>query len=194
MLVMQAMYAGRQDNTPVTLFTVVDLRRNLLEGLFSGTPYLNNAVSPCNLSQMPASQLGSQSILDTALSIRRSILAFRADADDTVRSQLALILRQYRGKAPPMIPGAPGTEYGLTTNWLTMKLGDLDFSGARPNGAADGPARPSFVFGRVPEGFKDPLRGTSSIACETEDGVWVAMTLGETVWQRVKSSGIFTFV
>jgi len=191
------MYQGRTDAMPVNIHNVVNLRP-LLPEYFSQNPYPHNAVSHCISKPIPASQLGSQSVLETALVIRRTLKDYTTNKD-RLREQHASLLKSYNGRRPPVFPNAPYGEYAVTSNWRSGKLGALNFAGARINaGSAEaiaaGPLLPTMAFASPQEGAKLPMRGSLAVCSETEEGIWSMIGLGEQVWQRTKKNGPFVFL
>lgn len=182
------MYSGRSDSTQVSLHNAVNLRRPLPD-VFS-YPYLHNAIGHCIAPPIPASQLGSQPTLETALLLRRTLNAYTADTE-SLKAQQGWVSRMYHGKRPPVFPSAVGAEYGIVTNWRSAKLSEMDFRGARSD--SEGPVNPSFIFCAVPESYNVPVRGALAVVCESDEGIWIAMGLGERVWERVRASGLFGF-
>ena len=182
------MYFGRRDMTHVSLHNIVNLR-SLLPDVFA-YPYLYNAVGYCTSPLIPASQLGSQSVLETALLLRRALNKYTSDTA-SIKAQHAWVTRAYNGTRPPVMPSPAGAEYAIMTNWRSAKLGELDFGGARQ--VVSGVANPSFVFATVQENAI-PTRGALIAVCESDEGIWTMTVLGETVWQRVRASGMFTFL
>ena len=140
---------------------------------------------------MSASKLGSQSILETALALRRSINTVTADLP-TLRSEMAWLGRTYSGKAPTCFPCVPGGEYMISSNWRSAELDQLDFSAARTTKEVV-PAKPSFTTAIMHEGCNIPMRGGFAVCAESDEGVWVTGMVGRQVWERVRNSGIFGF-
>ena len=110
----------------------------------------------------------------------------------TLRSEMAWLGRTYRGKPAQCFPCPPGCEFMVTSNWRSAELGELDFSAARTT-KWDSPAKP-FASAILHEGGGLPMRGGFSIGAESDEGVWVSGVLGESVWKRVRDSGLFAFV
>lgn len=182
------LYATRTDATPVHIHIPVNLRPMLREYL--PHPYPHNAVADCAPVRAPtAAQLGAQSVLETALSIRRAVAAFKANRG-TLLAELAW--EQRAGPGVPLFPAPPGGEWLVATNWRASKLNEVDFAGARVAGETRD-ARAQFVIGCVQEGIKVPLRGGVVVHSESAEGIWLAIVQSEKVWERVRRSGSMRF-
>ncbi|EJD38737.1 hypothetical protein AURDEDRAFT_172230 [Auricularia subglabra TFB-10046 SS5] len=165
--IFRTVHAHRRDGTPVALHSAVNLRK-LLPALFNA-PYINNAVHAVVVRPpLPALQLATQPVLDTALAIRRALNELKAD-EPRLLTELA---DQAQHPDRQLYPARPGEQWAISTNWLSAKFLELDFGG----GGA--PVRPVWFTAFRQDNVSLPLRGTGAIHCEDAEAVWATWALG----------------
>ncbi|KAH7102357.1 hypothetical protein BKA62DRAFT_769789 [Auriculariales sp. MPI-PUGE-AT-0066] len=161
------MYVNRTDASLVSMIVPFNLRP-VLADIFKHT-YLHNALVTLKLPAVSAKVLGSQPLVDTAL-------------------LLSILPRS----SPVIIPNPPNVELASISNWRSMAMNELDFSGALPDGIST-QARPEFIFPYCTESPILPLRGSGAVFSEDKHGLWLGLTLGRGVWDRMWRSGKIAF-
>ncbi|EJD50448.1 hypothetical protein AURDEDRAFT_182386 [Auricularia subglabra TFB-10046 SS5] len=194
--ILKMIYTHRSsDPQRIHLHMPVGLRR-----IFPATfkyPYPNNAIAYCEATRTAAGEIASRPLLDTALTIRRSLNHFTSSPGlEAVRGQLAWRQRYSAGKKGRLFPLNPDAEYAFLSNWRSAKFNKLDFAGAL-RGYTKAKLRtvsPVFVGLFVQEGFDFPMRGSGVVLSETDDGIWATMALYDEEWERLKADGLLHFV
>ncbi|KAH7092711.1 hypothetical protein BKA62DRAFT_626010 [Auriculariales sp. MPI-PUGE-AT-0066] len=180
-------YGQRRDNIPVHLHVPINLRSLLTTELHA--PYLHNAIISVAIPPQSACTFGSRPLSALALHIRHALNAFTADLPALRYDMGALNTRTANGR-PLLFPCVPGGESLTISNWRSIKMNELDFSGAVVHASDATRARPSFVIGHSQHGAVAPLRGIGIVCSEDERGVWVKLTLGKRVWERIAAAGL----
>ncbi|KAH7102363.1 hypothetical protein BKA62DRAFT_700166 [Auriculariales sp. MPI-PUGE-AT-0066] len=183
------MCVNRTDATLVSMIVPVNIRP-ILTDFFTHT-YLHNALMSPKVPSLSANVLGSQPIVDTALVLRRGLNEILADKT-TLKHELAWVCASFPGARPVMIPNPPNVELASISNWRSMAMNKLDFSGALPDGVSV-LARPEFLFSYRTENPMLPLRGAGAVCSESDHGLWLYVTLGRGVWDRMWRSGMIAF-
>jgi len=182
-------YFGRTDAALVTILFPLNLRRILPD--FFPQAYLHNGVTGVTCPVQKASVLDLQPLIDTALLIRRTL---------TTTSDTAVVEREFSwhgeyhmGKRAPILPDPPSVELAVHSNWLSLELHELDFGGAQKDGQS-GTAKPTFVFLKHTDGPIIKFRGVGAVCSEDGEGIWVYLSLGRNVWERVRRMGFLPFL
>ncbi|KAF8176242.1 hypothetical protein K438DRAFT_1727497 [Mycena galopus ATCC 62051] len=180
------------DTTPIHIHLPINLRDT---PIFLGdtnilTPYLNNAVSYIAIPPISVNEFQTESLGELALRLRRAILAYRADVPG-IRADV-----QWRCANPLVdhFPCPPHGECTVQTNWRSAHLGELDFSGARPQGPteqAEDKTRVVLAVGDAP--WSNPMRGVGGMFMEDEDAVWMFQIRGTKEWEMIRQSGSIAF-
>ncbi|KZV91680.1 hypothetical protein EXIGLDRAFT_90943 [Exidia glandulosa HHB12029] len=193
----KTLHAHRKDATPIHINTPINLRRLLPDILPPSLAYINNTTLGCSHTPIPAHKLGSQPILDTALTIRRDLNEWTSPSTrDTLRAEVAWFA-QFKGTGKLLFFAPAGGEHLILSNWRSAELNGVDFSGALHEGKEVREVRevkPVYVSSYVQEGSRMPKRGTGTVCSETEDGLWLTVTRSERDWEGIRQSGAVRFV
>ncbi|KAF8162476.1 hypothetical protein K438DRAFT_1858665 [Mycena galopus ATCC 62051] len=170
-------FKGVGDTTPIHIHLPINLRDT---HIFPGdtnipTPYLNNAVSSIAIPPISVNDFQTESLGELALRLRRAILAYNADVPG-IRADV-----QWRCANPLVnhFPCPPHGEFTFQTNWRSAHLGELDFSGARPQGSTE----------QAEDRRASSWRGAGGIFMEDEDAVWMFQIRGTKEWEATRQSG-----
>ncbi|EJD50449.1 hypothetical protein AURDEDRAFT_160350 [Auricularia subglabra TFB-10046 SS5] len=193
--ILKMIYAHRSgDPQKIHLYMPVSLRR-LFPAEFK-YPY-PNAIGICEVTPIAAGDIAAQPLLETALAVRRSLIAFTSPSGlDVVRGQLAWKERYNAGKKGRLFAPNPDAEYALLSNWRSAKFNQFDFSGAQKGRDKDlpGAVTPVFVGLFVQDGIQVPMRGIGAVLSETDNGIWATMTLNDEEWESLKANNSLLFV
>ncbi|KZV99776.1 hypothetical protein EXIGLDRAFT_745915 [Exidia glandulosa HHB12029] len=163
----QTVHAHRKDDTPIALHSAVNLR-TLLPNMFDA-PFINNAVHAVVVRPpIAASQLATQPLRETALSLRRALQKLKEDTDQVLVELADVADHPNR----VLFPARPGEEWAVATNWLSAAFLELEFvdgAGVR--------VRPTWFTGMHQEKVGLPLRGTGAVHCEDEHAIWAMWTM-----------------
>ncbi|KZV98166.1 hypothetical protein EXIGLDRAFT_832425 [Exidia glandulosa HHB12029] len=186
----KVLHAHRTDSTPVHIHNPVNVRR-LLPTYFT-QPFLNNAVTLASAVPIPAAQLGSQPVVDTALEIRRAVNAYVVNTD--VLLQELAWSNAAAGVGRTLFPCRPGGDFAAVSNWRSAKFNEVDWSGARVDWEKNkGAACATFVTAYAQDNPRIPLRGGGSVCSETEDAIWMSVGRSDVDWEKIRKNGNVRF-
>lgn len=152
--------------------------------MFSET-YINNGIHAVVVRPpIPATQLGTQPLADTALALRHALENLKRDTP----TLLAELAEQATHPDRTLFPARPGEEWAIATNWLRAQFLDLEFVDAEKR-----IVRPTWFCAFRQDKIALPLRGTGSIRCEDEDAVWAAWTMAKKDFSALRKTGLIQF-
>ncbi|KAJ7092515.1 hypothetical protein C8R43DRAFT_1169948 [Mycena crocata] len=198
-----------RDMRPISVLYPVDLRD---KPIFPGgpssptcginTPYINNAYFGVPIPLIPRTALRTDSLMETALIIRRAIIAFDANPDGLAVD----VHRRCSHLFAPLdtLPDPLDIEFTAQSNCRKSQFAEMDFSGAR---AVESPAACPEEFpesgtdaSKRPRCFVDlelmhtGVNTIGVVMAEDEDAVWMSQIRGVDDWERIRQSGDVVFV
>ncbi|KZV89026.1 hypothetical protein EXIGLDRAFT_838818 [Exidia glandulosa HHB12029] len=176
---LKLVYAHRRDSTPIALHMTINLR-GLLPDVFS-VPYINNAVATAPAYTVPANVLAGQPLIDTALTLRRALLAYKEDTTTLYSEMTDDALHPGR----TLFPCHPGEQFAIVNSWLSAKYHDLAFA---PLLGSSKTVSPLWVMPYTQDRSPVPMRAVLAIIFESDDSIWARWALGRKDLRRMQQA------
>ncbi|KAF7325658.1 hypothetical protein MKEN_00415700 [Mycena kentingensis (nom. inval.)] len=188
---LKTFYQHRTDSTNVHLLIYCNLREQKLFPTPTQTvtiPFVNHLVLEIPIRAIAATDFKSLSLRELALTIRRAIIAYRADTESIKNDLHARCCNANVGKV--LFPCPPGQEFSMQSNWRDAAFGQMDFSGAAYGENAN--AKVVWVSG-LPSGTNMPLRNSGVVLWENEECIWMGHVRTAGDWEGIRKSEVVEF-
>jgi hypothetical protein len=178
----QCVHPPTGSQTPLNVLYAANLRRYLADAV--PKPYLHNGACTVVTPTLPLSAISTISLGALAHHVRQTV---RSQTEpDAVRKWLSWRLSN-AGRMTLFFE--PTGAWNVVTNWRDMKLMEIDFSGALPEGA-EKKVKCVYVWGNSFQPF--PVRNCMGlVADDPSGGIWMGGFFTKGVWERKDGFGRF---